>query len=584
MTAPTTAERDALFRQVLRASMERVGAKKGALYVLEPRAGRHFLRCQEGFGEEDYVRFKMKADDPMVVRLAAADGPLLVSSPDEEPELADYMSEASVTTMLLAPVRARGVMIGFVDYRQPADGGFGVDAANAADSAAAHMASVALTIPMVEQMVPKVAECDPGPDDPTRNLGIKQRSDEGAPAAQPIDEGSLSSAVMKTLESHSVAAEPESDPVGAEASAGEAGPSIGSRARDERRRRPLSLPLDLVRDVMPMLFRVLPIDYAAVGLCEEGILVTYYVGPAQPGDGLSQAMVAATRDAIRKAPSFGGRGIGDLEFVQDEIVVLEPSAAALAGPVSSVHPLAVALPRMSSEAPITLVLAAIQVDRLGFPADATELLAQFAAMLKNLFLQRLRTLDYRQGYLSLLNQILKPIEKTLPYIKSHSLAVANYSKQMALGLNLDEMHVENIIVAAILHDVGLLDVDYEILREKGTLSEKDLHEIRKHPIFSRDYVEQVAFPYPVGPLVYSHHERWDGKGYPEGLRGEAIPVGARIIAVAEAFDAMTSRHSYKPAVPPAAALEELKRVAGSQFDPRIVDVFLRLMRRGKRSS
>ena len=226
-----------------------------------------------------------------------------------------------------------------------------------------------------------------------------------------------------------------------------------------------------------------------------------------------------------------------------------------------------------------LVLAPVQVDRLGFSSDSRELLGLLGATVVSLFRQRLATLDYRGGYLSLLNQLLKPIEKTLPFMKHHSLAVANYAKQMALRLEMSEMQVESVIVAAILHDVGLLEIDYGILKEKGELSEKDRHEIRKHPTFSRDYVEQVSFPYPVAPLVYAHHERWDGKGYPEGLRGDAIPMGARIIAVAEAFDAMTSRHSYRTAITPAAAVDELRKNAGTQFDPRVVEVFENILRR-----
>ncbi len=387
---------------------------------------------------------------------------------------------------------------------------------------------------------------------------------------------------MKTIKRDGEDKIPPAPAPAAPAPAAPAAPAVAetreSKARDERRKRPLLLPVELLRELTPVLFRTLPIDYVMVALCEEGILASYYVGVAPLPDARRKEMVDATRAELRRAACPGA----DAEFVEDEFIVLEPAAAPLEGPIGAVIPSSVALPRMGSEARTMLVLAAVQIDRLGFSSDASELLAQYGAVFKNLFLQRLRTLDYRQGYLSLLNQILKPIEKTLPYLKSHSIAVANYSKQMALRMALDEMHVENIMVASILHDVGLLDIDYGILKDKGKLSEKDLHEIRKHPVFSRDWVEQVTFPYPVAPLVYHHHERWDGRGYPEGLRGEAIPVGARIIAVAEAFDAMTSRHSYKSAMPPAAAIEELKKNAGTQFDPRIIELFVRIMQRTAR--
>jgi putative nucleotidyltransferase with HDIG domain len=301
----------------------------------------------------------------------------------------------------------------------------------------------------------------------------------------------------------------------------------------------------------------------------------YLVGPAAAAEGLQAPLLESVKAALGKEPLVPR----DLEVVSEDAVVLDPVAVALSGKVTGAITKAAPLPRMSVEAQTTLLVTAVQVDRLGFGEDAREILGDIASTLRHLFLQRLRTLDYRQGYLSLLNQILRPIEKTLPYMKSHSLAVANYAKQMALKMDLDEMLVENVIVAAILHDIGLLDIDFEILKSRASLSEKDLHEIRKHPVFSREWVEQASFPYPVAPLVYAHHERWDGKGYPEGLRGDAIPLGARIIAVAEAFDAMTSRHSYKPPIAPAAALEEILAGAGTQFDPRVAEVFASVLRR-----
>jgi len=130
--------------------------------------------------------------------------------------------------------------------------------------------------------------------------------------------------------------------------------------------------------------------------------------------------------------------------------------------------------------------------------------------------------------------------------------------------------------AASLHDIGKMHVDPAILRKSGELSPEELSDLRMHADKARTVIESLNWLAPIMPMITHHHERWDGFGYPDGLAGEAIPLGARIIAVAEAFDTLTGALCWRHSVEEEHALEEIRKGAGTQFDPRIVDTFLEI--------
>jgi HD-GYP domain-containing protein (c-di-GMP phosphodiesterase class II) len=144
---------------------------------------------------------------------------------------------------------------------------------------------------------------------------------------------------------------------------------------------------------------------------------------------------------------------------------------------------------------------------------------------------------------------------------------------MALGrrFDLNSEQLDELRRAAELHDLGKLAVPDQVLDKAGPLSESEAQLMHQHTIIGQRILSAAPALRPVGRLVRSSHERWDGGGYPDGLAGEAIPLGARIIAVSDAYDAIVSERPYDPAHSPEAALAELKRHAGSQFDPRVVD-------------
>jgi hypothetical protein len=158
----------------------------------------------------------------------------------------------------------------------------------------------------------------------------------------------------------------------------------------------------------------------------------------------------------------------------------------------------------------------------------------------------------------------------------HSTRVSVYTMGMAerLGIVSGSDEWVDIERASLLHDVGKIGVADSILNKPGPLTPEEWQEMRRHPAIGYDMLKDVKFLTGAAQIVYSHHERYDGKGYPEGLKGEEIPLGARIFAVADAFDAMTSNRPYRQALPWERARDEIVNNSGIQFDPKVVEAFL----------
>jgi HD-GYP domain-containing protein (c-di-GMP phosphodiesterase class II) len=166
------------------------------------------------------------------------------------------------------------------------------------------------------------------------------------------------------------------------------------------------------------------------------------------------------------------------------------------------------------------------------------------------------------------------IESRDPYTGDHCRHLADYADLLAGVLDLSEADKERIRCGAALHDVGKIGVSDAVLKKPGKLTPPEWAEIRLHPYIGGQLCKRVSFLQDAYPIVYHHHERFDGQGYPDGLRREDIPLGARIVSIADAFDAMTSQRPYRVAMSQARAIRELRRGAGRQWDPRLVDAFL----------
>lgn len=187
--------------------------------------------------------------------------------------------------------------------------------------------------------------------------------------------------------------------------------------------------------------------------------------------------------------------------------------------------------------------------------------------------------DLRQAYSGVLEILVKFIDTADRYTEAHSVRVSILSTEIARELSLSEREVEDVRVAALLHDVGKLDVSMDLIRKAGKLEDEEWAQLKKHPEHGANIVEQMGGMLSNAvPIILFHHEKFNGNGY-YGRKGEQIPVGARIIAVADAFDAMTTDRPYQKARQTWEALEIIENGRNEHFDPNIVDAFAAVLRR-----
>jgi diguanylate cyclase (GGDEF)-like protein/putative nucleotidyltransferase with HDIG domain len=154
----------------------------------------------------------------------------------------------------------------------------------------------------------------------------------------------------------------------------------------------------------------------------------------------------------------------------------------------------------------------------------------------------------------------------------HLFRVRDYTTEIGLAFHLSKLEMQALQTASFLHDIGKLAVPEHIINKPGKLTPEEFEKMKIHPVVGADILERVRFPYPVVPIVRSHHEWWNGTGYPDGLKGEDIPIGARILSAVDSFDALTSDRPYRKGLPLREALDIVKSMSGRQFDPAVVDV------------
>jgi putative nucleotidyltransferase with HDIG domain len=172
-----------------------------------------------------------------------------------------------------------------------------------------------------------------------------------------------------------------------------------------------------------------------------------------------------------------------------------------------------------------------------------------------------------------LAQLSAAIEARDPYARGHASRVTVFAQAMARRIGLDKERLSVLRLGALLHDVGKLTVPPAVLLKSGPLTETEYVQVQRHPAAGVRMLRSLGAPREILPSVLHHHERWDGTGYPRGRAGERIPLEARILSVADSFDAMTSTRPYRAPRQASDALDELRRCAGTQFDPDLVGVF-----------
>ena len=289
----------------------------------------------------------------------------------------------------------------------------------------------------------------------------------------------------------------------------------------------------------------------------------------------------AATDHFRSLPANWTIPLNDFRRL-DERILREPVVVSV--PTSR---LGYALRHAAASQPITVLTAPLIVDgattgivllgRFGLrsftPSERQRLLAVASGGALALHIVRGHERE-RALYRASVEALAAAVDAKDPATHDHSRRVAHIARIIARQMKLSRDEIEQIELAALLHDVGKLGIPDEILRKPGALSPAEWSLIRAHP----DVGAEILAGHPqlqlIVPLIRAHHERWDGKGYPQGLRGEEIPVGAAIIALADAFDTMISDRPYRPALRLRDAVEEIRRCRGTQFHPAVVDAFL----------
>ncbi|OGQ33579.1 MAG: hypothetical protein A3F16_04350 [Deltaproteobacteria bacterium RIFCSPHIGHO2_12_FULL_43_9] len=190
--------------------------------------------------------------------------------------------------------------------------------------------------------------------------------------------------------------------------------------------------------------------------------------------------------------------------------------------------------------------------------------------IQNLVLQN----QFRTLFIDTVRAIVGALETRDQYTHGHSIRVSRYAIMVGEKLSLPIERLHGLELAALLHDIGKIGTPDDILHKIQSLNTAEFSVMKLHPVTGAELLSQVEALRPLVPFVKHHHERFDGRGYPDGLKGEDIPLESRIILVADTFDAMTTTRSYRKGLDKKVALKELKRCSGSQFDPKVIDVFI----------
>ncbi len=198
---------------------------------------------------------------------------------------------------------------------------------------------------------------------------------------------------------------------------------------------------------------------------------------------------------------------------------------------------------------------------------------------RNLERARASEAELRKNYDLTLEAWARVMEYRDRETEGHSRRLVALSTQLARALRVSEEEIVQLQRGALLHDIGKIAIPDEILLKPSTLTDEELHIVQKHPVYAREMLAGIPFLQPSISIAYSHHERWDGKGYPEGLQGREIPLLAHLFAVVDNWDALRSERPYRPAWSDQDARDYLKNNSGILFDPEIVDVFLGMIQK-----
>ncbi len=240
-------------------------------------------------------------------------------------------------------------------------------------------------------------------------------------------------------------------------------------------------------------------------------------------------------------------------------------------------------PLMTKNEIIGTITVVNKLDDSVYTGEELELLNTIAAQ-ASIAIKNAKLYDEQQKiYMNTIHALVSATEASDSYTRGHSERVTRYSMELARKLELPYDRLKIIERAAILHDIGKIGIDLTLLHKEGSLTPEDIYDLQQHPVIGMNILEPIEFLHDVRICIGQHHERYDGRGYPYNVQGDKLLLESRILAIADAFDAMTSDRPYRKALPVEMALQELVNEAGSQFDPELVPHFVALVKSGTSS-
>ncbi len=233
-----------------------------------------------------------------------------------------------------------------------------------------------------------------------------------------------------------------------------------------------------------------------------------------------------------------------------------------------------AVPILSGEKILGVFYLDSQKTTYEFDHEELELFSAFATLIGSA-VELVQVIESRRElFTDSVQALVRAVEAKDPYTAGHSSRVGLYSRAIAVVLELSELEREEMLIAGYLHDIGKIGISDSYIRKEGPLKESEIQDFRRHPVIGVNILTGSDDLKNILPAIRWHHERLDGQGYPEGLTEAEIPLSAKIIAVADAFDAMTTTRSYRPSRGIDFALSELKRTSGTHFDQQVVTAFI----------
>jgi putative nucleotidyltransferase with HDIG domain len=550
---------------------------KAAFYTLDPAESVFRLKAQFGFTRTDRLAERLGRNDTVVNYVYERREATFLNNVNAAGKLADLMVQATSTRMLLAPLYLDGRIMGFVDVREKA-GRLGFtkdDVLEISDL----LRRFAIELRRIEDARSEADIALSG------SAEIERPLDRVATVASPPTPQRRTSGVSTAPLGSSATFRP-TGPVPAEPD-GESGNQLPS---------PVARALRLIEDTFARSAPPKAASAAGGGLTpREAEFIGLYLPTCLSYE---EVEVAALSSFVPGAATItiAARRPLDADVAPALLENLEKIFAKTAVPFPFASDLSfrsLQTPRPEAPPLRRAEIVSIQSSVLDSSADGVALfsllfrhgpnpevresLRAAHVVLRNVLSGNRSESRFREAYRGLVNKLLEPGLQKRTALRTHCFSVGRMARKLAARLGVPPMEVEQITVAGILHDVGMRELNYDSLYAKRTLTDEEMTLFRHHPRVGAHLVEDIPWPYPVAPLIRHHHERWDGGGYPDGLRGDAIPLGSRMIHLCEAFDAMTSPTSYRSVLSDDQALDILESKAGTQFDPELTPEFKRMV-------